>query len=229
MDRTTAHDDEKGMVFHIQRFSVHDGPGIRTTVFLKGCPLRCRWCSNPESQPFVPSLMVRNINCGGCGVCAPACPRQAITIDQGQRKIDRTRCNDCLQCVEACHYDALHRCGSLLSVAEIVAEVCQDRLFYKNSGGGMTLSGGEPLAQPQFARSLLAACREQGLHTALETSGHAPWEQMEAVLRFVDLTLFDLKHLDPERHRWAPAPATAPFWKMYAGRPRSGPCGCAFR
>jgi pyruvate formate lyase activating enzyme len=202
MSRSLNDDGETGLVFNIQKFSVHDGPGIRTTVFMKGCPLHCLWCSNPESQDFSPELLVRDINCKGCGACVKACTRGAITITKKDgRKIDRRKCDQCLLCVESCLYNSLHRCGKYMTVKEVVDEVIQDRLFYKNSGGGVTISGGESLAQSRFAGAVLAECKKEGLHTVLETSGYASWKEMEAVLRFVDLTLFDIKQLDSDEHK----------------------------
>ncbi|MBN1473722.1 MAG: glycyl-radical enzyme activating protein [Syntrophaceae bacterium] len=194
--------DEKGLIFNIQKFSVHDGPGIRTTVFLKGCPLACAWCSNPESQRFTPELMVRGINCRLCGACVPACPQGAIRVSKKTgRIIDRQKCDLCLKCVDSCLYESLLRCGTSMTVSQVLAEVLQDRIFYNNSGGGVTLSGGEPLAQPDFTRELLAACKQEGLHTAIETAGIASWDEMASVLDFVDLVLFDVKHLDDKIHK----------------------------
>jgi pyruvate formate lyase activating enzyme len=195
---------EKGLIFNIQRFSVHDGPGIRTTVFLKGCPLNCRWCSNPESQSFFPELMVRDILCKGCGACAETCPQGAVTMSREEgRRIDREKCDRCFLCVEGCSYQALSVCGKYMNVDEVLDEVLQDRLFYKNSGGGVTLSGGEVLLQNPFAVQVLKACKTEGLHTVLDTSGYGPWQALEALLPFVDLVLFDLKHLDPVTHKKA--------------------------
>lgn len=201
MAQSSGH-EEKGLVFNIQKFSVNDGPGIRTTVFMKGCPLDCLWCSNPESKNFIPELMVRDINCKGCGACVEVCPRDAITITQkAGRVILRERCDQCLLCVDRCLYGSLVQCGMYMTINEVLDEVLQDRVFYKNSGGGVTVSGGEPLSQPTFVKAFLAACKKEGLHTTLDTSGHARWEKMEAVLPFVDLILFDIKHLDSDTHR----------------------------
>jgi pyruvate formate lyase activating enzyme len=202
MKSIPLHHGEKGLIFNIQRFSVHDGPGIRTTVFLKGCPLNCLWCSNPESQSFFPELMVRDILCKGCGACVEICPRGAITISQEEgRRIDRGKCDRCFLCLESCQYQALSVCGKYMKVGEILDEVLQDRLFYKNSGGGVTLSGGEVLSQGRFVGNVLKTCRKEGLHTVLDTSGYGPWKEMEAVLPFVDLILFDFKHLNPDEHK----------------------------
>lgn len=196
--------EEKGLIFNIQKFSVHDGPGIRTTVFMKGCPLQCLWCSNPESQSFFPELLVRDICCKGCGACVDICPQGAIGITkEAGRMIDRQKCDQCLLCLQSCLYGSLNQCGHYRSVKDVFDEVLQDKLFYQNSGGGITLSGGEPLSQSRFVRDLLAECKKEGLHTTLETSGHGSWKEMEKVLGFVDLILFDIKHLDSGKHQQA--------------------------
>lgn len=202
MESPPTKNGENGLIFNIQRFSVHDGPGIRTTVFMKGCPLNCIWCSNPESQDFFPNLVVRDINCKGCGECIKACPKGAITITkEGGRKVDRGKCSQCLLCVESCLYNSLNICGKYMKVTDVLDEILKDKTFYKNSGGGVTISGGESLSQSKFAIKLLEECKKEGLHTALDTSGYAPWREMEAVLRFVDLILFDIKHLNSDEHK----------------------------
>ncbi|NPU85951.1 MAG: glycyl-radical enzyme activating protein [Syntrophaceae bacterium] len=193
---------EKGTIFDIQRFSVHDGPGIRTTVFFKGCPLRCAWCANPESQDTRPQLMMRNNRCTACGRCLPACPERAVRLTKdGRRRIFWKKCTQCLRCVAACETGALSIAGREATIAEIVNEVERDRSFYETSGGGVTLSGGEPLLQPEFAVRLLERCKERGLHTALDTCGYADPDILLAAIRYADLVLYDIKALDDERHR----------------------------
>ena len=196
----------KGRVFNIQRYSIHDGGGIRTLVFLKGCPLRCLWCCNPESQKSKPELGFIESRCVGssaCGApCLSVCSLQAIHLSGGGKPaIDRKTCDACGKCAEACGKDALKVVGREMTVDEVMAEVEKDRAFYRRSGGGLTVGGGEPLAQYEFAAGLLEAAQAAYLHTALETSGHAPWSHLETVLKHVDLLQFDLKHLDPAKHQ----------------------------
>ena len=194
-------ESQTGLIFNIQRFSVHDGPGIRTTVFMKGCPLSCLWCSNPESQAFEPELIIRDAKCTGCGSCIPYCIENAITINaKGKRKTDRTKCLSCFSCLDACKFNAIESCGRLETVENIVEEILRDKLFYKNSGGGVTVSGGEPLMQSKFVSKLLKVCKEEGLHTAIDTTGHAPWRSFQQVLPWTDLVLFDIKQLSSDEH-----------------------------
>jgi pyruvate formate lyase activating enzyme len=190
------------MIFDIQRFSLHDGAGIRTLVFMKGCPLRCPWCCNPESQLPAPELMLFPSRCLACGACREVCEHQAVVPDPaGGFATERSRCRACGRCVEACPTGARALRGRLVSVREVLDEVERDEIFYRSSGGGVTVSGGEPLFQAAFVADLLQACRRQGINTAVETCGHAPWEDFLLVLDHTDTVLFDIKHVDPTAHR----------------------------
>jgi pyruvate formate lyase activating enzyme len=182
-----------GRVFNVQRYSLHDGPGIRTTVFLKGCPARCLWCHNPESQSFDPEVLVVETRCASCGTCATVCPHGAPPPGSGL-------CTACGACVEACPAGARQLAGREMTVEEVMDEVLRDRVFYEESGGGVTFSGGEPLAQPEFLKALLAACRGAGLHTAVDTCGFSPRERLLGLASLVDLLLFDVKLVDDARH-----------------------------
>jgi pyruvate formate lyase activating enzyme len=191
----------KGTLFDIKQFSIHDGPGIRTTVFLKGCPLRCWWCHNPEGQAMEPELILRPERCIGCGACLETCEQDAISQDEGRIVTDRERCTACGACVQVCYAEARSLVGRQVSVAEVMDAIERDTAFYDQSGGGVTISGGEPLAQPNFLRELLRACKNRRLHTTLDTCGCAPWEVVDSVRQYVDLFLYDLKLMDDERHR----------------------------
>ena len=196
--------EASGSTFLIQKYSINDGPGLRTTVFMKGCPLHCWWCQNPESWHLYPELMTYDAKCILCGRCAQACPLDAIAVDpQKSRKIDRVKCNLCFECVEACPTGALRKAGDNMTVEQVMAEVEQDEIFYRRSGGGVTVSGGEPLLQWQFVYSLLENCKRRSYHTALDTCGYARWKVFEKVLEYTDLVLFDIKHTDPKEHKRA--------------------------
>ena len=190
-----------GRVFNLQRCSVHDGPGIRTTVFLKGCPLSCSWCHNPEGIDDAPVLMISADRCVTCGACSEACPVEKGGAVPAGQVWDRGACTCCGSCVEACPADARELAGLDYSVCELVDELERDRVFFETSGGGVTFSGGEPLAQAGFLIDCLRECRRRGLHTTVDTCGLAARETLLEVTRSADLLLFDLKHMDPIRHR----------------------------
>ncbi len=194
---------DTGIVFDIKRFALHDGPGIRTTVFLKGCGLRCWWCHNPESQHPQPELLLRSERCIQCGACVACCPHGAIAPDASGFVTDRARCIACGTCAAACYAEAREIAGRVMSVDELMAAILRDVAFYDESGGGVTFSGGEPLLQGDFLLAMLKACKDCGLHTALDTCGHALTQTLQAVRPYVDLFLYDLKVMDPARHRAA--------------------------
>jgi pyruvate formate lyase activating enzyme len=189
-----------GQVLNIQRFCLHDGPGIRTTVFLQGCPLRCWWCHNPESQPLEPALLTDPAHCVRCGACAEACPQAAEVLPADFPFVPQ-RCEQCGACVPVCPAGSRELQGGRRTVGEVLAEVLADRSYYDESGGGLTISGGEPLLQPEFLLALLAAGRAEGLHTAVDTSGLAPFERLAAAADLADLLLYDVKTVDDEAHR----------------------------
>lgn len=199
------------LITDIQRFAVNDGPGIRTLVFVKGCPLKCEWCHNPETIAAYPEVYWKKRHCVQCGLCLEACPRGAINPpippeeaqqeDSTYHKIIRSKCDNCMACVEACQYGALEVVGKSMSVKEILDEVESDRPFYDNSGGGLTLSGGEPTVFVDFSEALLQEAKGRGLHTCMDTNGYCSWEILERLVRHTDIVLYDLKHLDPELHR----------------------------
>ncbi len=180
-------------IFNIQRFCLHDGPGIRTIIFFKGCPLRCKWCSNPESQSFLPELLYHSRLCIHCGICEKVCPSQAITLNDKGVRIDQSKCQRHGTCVEECPSGALTIAGESLSINSIIKIVVLDRHYYENSGGGVTLSGGEPFAQPEAAIELLRACKLEGFHTAVETCGHFDSGIVRKLDGLVDLFLLMLR------------------------------------
>jgi len=189
-------------IFDIQRFSVQDGPGIRTTVFMKGCPLECLWCSNPESQSPKPQLMYFEDRCTQCYECIEACPLQAISKDGDGRLVhDRQTCNACGDCLEECLADAIAISGKEMTVGEVCRIVEKDMSYYRNSDGGVTLSGGEPICQPEPLLQFLVKCREMGIHTCLDTCGFADWDILKEAIDHVDLVLMDNKHMNTEVHK----------------------------
>jgi len=192
--------DLKGEVFNIQRYSVHDGPGIRTIPFLKGCPLSCLWCSNPESHSPKPEIMFHKDLCIACGKCLEACQQSALA-KENPGLVDRTRCIGCGACASVCPTGALELKGGKKSVREVMSILEKDAITYRRSGGGITLSGGEPLMQPDFTYNLLKACHEKGWHTAMETTAFASRKIVQKVMPFVDLALLDIKSIDPVIHK----------------------------
>lgn len=190
-----------GTVFDIQRYSLHDGPGIRTVVFLKGCPLRCQWCCNPESWKPEPQLSYMPMRCIGCGACVDCCAQNAIAHEGSAVVFDKGSCIDCGACAAQCYAQARLMVGRRMSVEQVLAEVMKDRKYYEASGGGITLSGGEACMQWRFAAELLQEAKKRHINTAVETTGHAAWEHLWAIAEFTDLMLFDLKHSDSEKHR----------------------------
>ena len=190
-----------GIVFNIQKFSIHDGPGIRTTVFLKGCPLRCKWCANPESQLSQVQVLYDKEKCAHCGTCVHVCPNEAIAMDKDNYvRVDQSKCVGCLQCVKNCPAKALSYEGETKNVEEVVKVCLQDIDFYEESGGGVTISGGEGMVQPDFVKALLAKLKGHKIHTAIETTGYIKEEIFRELAPMFDLLLFDVKHYDSNKH-----------------------------
>lgn len=188
------------VVFNLQRYSLHDGPGIRTTVFLKGCPLRCWWCHNPESQSPDPELVIRAERCTGCGACARVCPHGAIVDVSGILVYSREKCAFCGKCAAVCVSQSRVMLGREKTVEQVMAEIVRDTIFYDESGGGVTFSGGEPLSQPDFLADLLDACRKQGISTAVDTCGFVAKDTLLGIAQKTDLFLYDLKVMDSVKH-----------------------------
>ncbi len=192
----------KAWIFDIQRYSINDGPGIRTTVFFKGCPLRCLWCDNPESQSRLPQLFYFESSCARCQRCISVCPNEAISAGPDDSIItDRSKCKACGACTVVCPKDARVITGKLMTVNAVLDIIRQDTPFYRNSGGGMTASGGEAAAQPDFRIELFKKCRENGIHTTLDTTGYVKRETMQQILEYTDLVMLDIKHIDPAKHK----------------------------
>lgn len=191
----------EAMIFNIERFSTEDGPGIRTVVFMKGCPLKCVWCHNPEGQLFQQEIFVFEKKCIDCGDCIKACQENAIRVADKTPIIDRTKCTSCGKCAEVCIPNAVEIVGKKMTPDEVLKEVEKDKVFYETSEGGVTLTGGEPISQPEFLVEFLKKCKEAGIHTAVETSGCAKWETYERILPYVDLVMYDLKEMDDKKSR----------------------------
>jgi pyruvate formate lyase activating enzyme len=190
-----------GTVFDIRKYSIHDGPGIRTAVFFKGCQLECRWCHNPEGRSYQPELIFRPARCILCDDCLEVCPHEAVSRVGDAILIDRSCCKVNGECAKICNAEALQVVGRVMTVQQVVAELERDAVFYEQSSGGITFSGGEPLAQPGFLLELLIACRNRSWHTAVDTTGFAPWKILDGIRQNVDLFLYDLKLMDDARHR----------------------------
>ncbi len=190
----------RGMIMNIQKYSVHDGPGIRTTVFLKGCPLNCWWCHNPESQNIDFQIMYFKDRCTGCGICEKRCPENAIEIKDGKAIIDHEICTLCGKCEDFCPNEARKFVGKYMTTTELMKEIKKDEIFYEESGGGVTFSGGEPLVQIDFLQNMLKLCKEEEIHTTVDTSGYSKWENIEKIIDYTDLFLYDIKIMDDYRH-----------------------------
>lgn len=191
----------EGKIFDIQRFCVHDGPGIRTVVFFKGCPLKCIWCHNPESQKVSKCLAFYSHKCISCGACSAACPNGCHSFVDRKHALNREGCILCGKCASACSVGAIELLGRRATVVELLSEVMRDSLFYKNSGGGLTVSGGEPLLQSEFLFELLKSAKEQGIHTCVETCGFADSETVTKIAKYTDIFLYDIKESDDDRHK----------------------------
>jgi pyruvate formate lyase activating enzyme len=197
--RTLTQND--AVIFNIQRYSIHDGPGCRTLVFLKGCPLGCVWCSNPESQSGMIQLYFNRVKCIGCGTCFEVCPEAAIKPGNSADQIDWSKCTNCGICASQCPPHALEMKGQRMSIQQVMDEVMKDWLFYKNSGGGITLGGGEPMMQIDFVTKLLKLCKDKQIHTVIETCGYAEWSDFEQIADYVDLFFYDIKLMDSIQHK----------------------------
>lgn len=189
-----------GVVFNVQHYCIHDGPGIRTNVFVKGCPLRCIWCANPESQRVRPELLYRKDRCAGCGRCAAVCPAHAVHMEAGRAVTDRALCQSCGACAAACPHEARTIAGERKTAGEIADEVLEEKLFY-GAEGGLTVTGGEAFAQPEFTGAVVRLCRDGGITTAVETCGQFSWSAVGHIFRDIDFVLFDMKEMDEEKHR----------------------------
>jgi len=192
----------EGIIFDIKRYAIHDGPGIRTTIFLKGCSLRCQWCQNPEGQECNPEIILRSSRCATeCNECVSVCPQDAISKDGNSIEIDKAKCDLCAKCEEVCVYEALEVVGREVAVQEVMDEIEKDKIFFDESGGGITFSGGEPLMQVDFLEPLIKEIKKKNIHVTLDTSGNVSFEDLERISDKVDLFLYDLKIMDDAKHK----------------------------
>ena len=193
---------KKGVIFNIQKCSIHDGPGLRTLVFFKGCPLRCKWCANPESQSFEPQIMNMYSRCVSCYMCIDACDKGCIKkSESGRYEIDYAKCDGCGKCSDVCFAEARTLMGKQMTAQELLAEIKKDQGFYTRSGGGVTFSGGEPLMQPEFLEEIARLCKENGIKTAIESCGCGDFEKFSKAMPYIDFMYFDLKHMDSSEHK----------------------------
>jgi pyruvate formate lyase activating enzyme len=190
-----------GIVFNIQHYSIHDGPGIRTTVFLKGCPLKCLWCQNPESQTPTPEILLNSEKCIGCGHCVSSCPEEAVSMNNEKAATDRKKCRGCGTCAQLCPSKARTLMGCQMTASEVFEDVNKDAMFYESSNGGVTISGGEPIFQTDFCSGILKLCQDAGIHTAIETCGFGKWKLLKDILNHTKLVLYDLKQMDTNAHK----------------------------
>ncbi len=192
----------KGLVYDLQRFAIHDGPGIRTLVYMKGCSLKCLWCSSPQTQRPKPEILHNEINCKKCGKCIEICPIRVISMsDEDEIVINRDLCNNCGDCVETCLNQALKIVGDHVTVEELFKDINKDAPFYRRSDGGVTIGGGEPTMQSDFVEAFLKRCKQNYLHTVMETCGYVKWEKLETLVKYLDLVYMDVKHMDPAAHK----------------------------
>jgi len=189
------------MIFNIQKCSIHDGIGLRTLVFFKGCPLKCKWCANPESQSYEPEIMESQAKCIGCGTCVKVCPQSAISMADDGFRIDRSKCIKCNKCADNCNAESKYLVGKEYSIEELFEQIDKDRVFYSIKGGGVTFSGGEPLTFPEYLTQIAKMCHERRVDVAIESCGYGDYDKFKAALPFINSIFLDIKHMDPEIHR----------------------------